>query len=78
MYIMSKKHVQAVLRSHEYAALEATASAENLTIKEAVREATLAWVREKAVAGDALDRIVGIAKGKRTASARHDEDYLED
>lgn len=75
---MSKKHVQAHLEPHEYEALVRTAETESLTIKEAVREATLAWVRQKGDPRDPLLGIVGIAKGRRDASAKHDDDYLED
>ncbi len=72
-----RKHVQAVLTAHEYEALQRTAERENLTIKDAVREAALAWVRAKGVARDPLLGIVGVARGGRRASVAHDADYLE-
>ena len=75
---ISKKHVQAHLESHEYEALQRAAQKEKLTLKEAVREATLDWARRKGAEADPLHSIVGIAKGRRDASTKHDEDYLED
>jgi hypothetical protein len=75
---MAKKHVQAHLEPHEYDALQRAAQKEKLTLKEAVREAALDWARRKGAGSDPLHAIVGIAKGRRDASTKHDEDYLED
>jgi hypothetical protein len=47
-------------------------------LKEAVREATVEWVRQKGASADPLHAIVGIAKGRRDASSKHDDDYEED
>lgn len=74
----AKKHVQTPLAPHEYEALRKAAAKEKLTLQEAVREATIAWVRQKGAGADPLHTIVGVAKGRRDASAKHDEDYTED
>lgn len=76
---MEAKHVQAELLPHEYAALKRAAKKRGLALKEAVREAALEWAREAGEGEDPLFGIIGIAKrATKTASARHDDIYLED
>lgn len=77
---MLKKHVQAELDPHEYEALQRVVEAEGLSIKEGLREAVRAWVRQRNGQRDPLFDVIGIAgrRGSSDASARHDDIYLED
>ncbi len=75
---MQKKHVQAELVLPEYQLLLEAAAKENLTLKQAVREATVAWARARSRTRDPLLDIIGVAEGTRTASKDHDKIYEED
>ena len=75
---MSKKHVQAELAPHEYAAFQRVATAQKLSVKEGAREAILNWVRQQAAEDDPLFSIIGLGKGSRRAGVDHDEIYDED
>lgn len=71
---MSKKHIQAELERHEYGALQEAAASEGLTIKDAVREAVLAWARERNRDRDPFFSIIGMGKGLgRRMSEDHDK-----
>ena len=73
---MEVRHVQAELSAKEYEALRRASEKEGRTIKEAVREAALAWTREKQGGDDPIFQLIGIAKGPSRHAARdHDEIY---
>ena len=73
---MTSKHVQAELAPDEYSALADAARQEGLSIKQALREAAVAWAHRKHK--DPLFAIIGIAKGRADASRKVDEIYDED
>jgi hypothetical protein len=74
---MAKRHVQAELTSREYEALRRASRRDGCTMKEALREAAMAWTRAKEAKDDPLFQLVGLAKGPKASSKDHDEIYDE-
>lgn len=77
---MVKKHVQAELAPHEYAAFLRLAEAHHLSVKEGAREAILTWVRQNGWKDDSIFNLIGVAKSRkgRDASRNVDEIYDQD
>lgn len=74
---MDKRHVQAELTALEYEALRRASEKDGRTLKEALREAALAWARAKHGKDDPLFDLIGLAKGTKHAARGHDEIYDE-
>jgi hypothetical protein len=75
---MALRYVQAELEMKDYDALKRAARTEKVPIKEFVREAILARVRERHWKDDPFWSIIGIAEGgDRDAAEKHDEIYDE-
>lgn len=75
---MQRRHVQAEVEPHEYDAFQAAARDAGMTLKEGLREAMLAWVRQRRGGQDPIFAVIGSARGAKDASSRHDDIYLED
>lgn len=74
---MEKKHVQTELSRSEYDSFRRASEKEGRTVKEALREAALAWARQRQARDDPLFQMVGIAKGPKHAAKRHDDVYAK-
>lgn len=75
---MEIRHVQAELSPAEYESLRRASKKEGRTMKEALREAAVAWARQKQARDDPIFKLVGLAKGTKRASIDHDDIYDED
>ena len=75
---MEKRHVQAELSPQEYEALRRASEREGRSMKDALREAAMAWARRKEARDDPIFKLVGLAKGSARASEGHDEIYDEE
>lgn len=74
---MSFKHVQVKLESHEYSGLKKIADEKHLTLKDAVREAVLFWVRSKSGLdkNDPFFNTSGMFSSDEQLSENHDRIY---
>ena len=70
------KYIQTELDMHIYSELKKTAEKESITIKEAIREAVLEWVREKS-GFDREDTFFKMHtfRASKDLSEKHDEIY---
>lgn len=70
------KYIQTELDMHIYSELKKTAERESITIKEAIREAVLEWVREKS-GFDKEDPFFKMHtfRASKDLSEKHDEIY---
>lgn len=76
---MAMHHVQAVLPPAEYAALQAAAQEEDLTLGDALRQAAMQWARQRGTFTDPLDALIAVVpRGPRNASAGVDDIYAGD
>ncbi len=71
------KHVQSELGKYEYIQLKKTADKKGLTLKEALREAVLNWVRGESGFDreDSFFKTRGMFKAKKDLASGHDEIY---
>ena len=74
---MSFKHVQVKLEDYEYSWLKKMAAEKHLTLKDAVREAVLFWVRNKSGLDkdDPFFKTSGMFSGDEDLSENHDQIY---
>jgi len=72
------KYIQSELNTHIYSELKKTAEKEGISIKEAIREAVLEWVREKS-GFDSEDPFFKMHtfRASKDLSEKHDEIYEE-
>ena len=70
------KYIQTELDMHIYSELKKTAEKESITIKEAIREAVLEWIREKS-GFDKEDTFFKMHtfRSSKDLSEKHDEIY---
>jgi len=73
------KYIQSELDKHIYSELKKTAEKKGISIKEAIREAVLEWVRDKS-GFDKKDTFFRIHtfRASKDLSEKHDEIYDED
>lgn len=73
------KYIQSELDTHIYSELKKTAEKQGVSIKEAIREAVLEWVREKS-GFDKKDPFFRMRtfRASKDLSGKHDEIYNED
>lgn len=76
--VMEVKHVQAKFKPDLYAALQETARQANLSLSEAIQEATVQWLIGQGAMRDPWDELTGIGEGARDASKSVDDIYLGD
>ncbi|HIH87345.1 MAG TPA: hypothetical protein HA304_05530 [Methanosarcinales archaeon] len=74
---MSFKHVQVKLEDYEYSGLKKVADEKHLTLKDAVREAVLFWVRSKSGLDkdDPFFKTSGMFSTDENLSENHDQIY---
>ena len=74
---MSFKHVQVKLEDYEYFGLKKVADEKHLTLKDAVREAVLFWVRNKSGLDkdDPFFKTSGMFSSEEHLSENHDQIY---
>ncbi len=73
------KHVQSELGKYEYVQLKKTADKMGLTLKEALREAVLSWVRGESGFDqeDPFFKTRAMFTAKKDLASSHDESYEE-
>ncbi|MBA1341949.1 MAG: hypothetical protein C5S40_07380 [ANME-2 cluster archaeon] len=74
---MSFKHIQVKLEDHEYSGLKKVAYEKHLTLKDAVIDAVLFWVRSKSGLNkdDSFFKTPGMFSSDEQLSENHDRIY---